>query len=142
MRTRTLTNNILRFADKPEAYQKGFTALAGPPIFKDEMAKWIRIAGTGDCLPGTSLECLAEGHIVALFNIDGVYYALDGICPHQGGPLANGQMAGSVVACPWHGWNFDVATGRHTSNPAMGQRSFAVRVEQSDVMIGLEEEKR
>ena len=105
------------------------------------MPKWIRIAGLEDCLPGKSIECLAEGQIVALFNVDGVFYALDGVCPHQGGPLATGQLAGSIVACPWHGWKFDVATGRHTAGPTVRQRSFAVRVEGHDVLIDLEERR-
>lgn len=105
------------------------------------MPNWIRVAGTEECLPGKSIECLAEGQIVALFNVDGVYHALDGVCPHQGGPLGAGRLAGSIVACPWHGWKFDVATGQHTASPTVMQRSFAVRVEGNEVLIDLEERR-
>ena len=49
----------------------------------------------------------------ALFNVDGTFYALDGVCPHQGGPLGSGEVHNCIVTCPWHGWQFDVRTGQH-----------------------------
>ncbi|HQU44480.1 MAG: ferredoxin [Planctomycetia bacterium 21-64-5] len=103
------------------------------------MARWVRIAGTRECPPGHAMECLVESAVVALFNVDGRYYALDGICPHQGGPLAKGRVAGCTVSCPWHGWQFDVATGEHAANRRLRQRSFAVRVEGEEVLIEMED---
>ena len=49
-----------------------------------------------------------RGRVIALFNVDGTFYALDGVCPHQGGPLGQGTLEGCIVTCPWHGWQFDV----------------------------------
>ncbi|MCA9103647.1 MAG: Rieske 2Fe-2S domain-containing protein, partial [Planctomycetales bacterium] len=61
---------------------------------------WVRIGRLADCPPGTSHECLARGRIVAVFNVDGAIHALDGVCPHQGGPLGKGELAGDIVTCP------------------------------------------
>lgn len=119
----------------------GFTVFDDRAIFNDEMSKWTRIAHVDDCPPGCGIECILDGQIVALFNIDGAYYACEGVCPHQGGPLAKGCLAGTVVACPWHGWQFDVITGEHAMNRTLVQRTFPVRVAGSDVFILLEEHR-
>jgi nitrite reductase/ring-hydroxylating ferredoxin subunit len=102
------------------------------------MSNWVRIATVDDCPPGNALECVAGGRIVALFNVDGAYYALDGICPHQGGPLGKGTLADCVVTCPWHGFQFDVRTGRNVSNPAIVHGAFDVKVEGGNVLVDVE----
>lgn len=102
------------------------------------MARWIHIAAAKDCPSGAGLECLVEGQIVALFNVDGIYYALDGICPHQGGPLAKGCVAGTTVSCPWHGWQFDLTSGQHRGSQSLKQRRYEVREERGEVLIDME----
>ena len=77
------------------------------------------------------------GRIVALFNVDGAFYAIDGICSHAGGPLGEGTLSGCEVTCPWHGWQFDVTTGRHALTPRIEQARFAVKVEGDSVWIEL-----
>ena len=52
------------------------------------------------------------GRIVAVFNVDGAFHALDGICPHSGGPLAKGTLRQNVVTCPWHGWTYGLHNGK------------------------------
>lgn len=54
---------------------------------------------------------LPNGDELAVFNIDGEYYAIDNFCPHKGAPLSEGQICGHIVECSWHGWQFDVRTG-------------------------------
>ena len=54
---------------------------------------------------------------VALCRVGGRPYAVTNVCPHLGGPLAEGYLEGPVLTCPWHGWRFDVTTGRSTSHP-------------------------
>lgn len=73
--------------------------------------------------------------MVALFNVGGTFYALDGVCPHQGGPLGKGELAGCIVTCPWHGWQFDVKTGSNQLRPALVQEPFPVRVEGDAVLV-------
>lgn len=73
---------------------------------------------------------------VALFNVDGVFYALDNACSHRGGPLGEGRLDGSVVTCPWHGNQFDVTTGRVITG-AQDVTAFPVHVQGDDILIDL-----
>ena len=102
------------------------------------MPRWIRIASAVDCPPGTARELVAADRIVAVFNVDGRFYALDGVCPHQGGPLGQGALDGCMITCPWHGWRFDVATGRHETNASVVHLGFPVKLEKGDVFVDLE----
>ena len=101
------------------------------------MAEWQKVAALGDISPGTARELTAGGRVIALFNVDGTYFALDGICPHAGGPLGEGDLSGSVVTCPWHGWQFDVTTGRNALNPRIEQSRFPVKIEGNDIWVEL-----
>ena len=101
------------------------------------MAEWHKVASLAEMSPGTARELTASGRIIALFNVDGTLFALDGICPHAGGPLGEGDLSGPVVTCPWHGWQFDVTTGRHALNPRIQQARFPVKIEGNDVWVEL-----
>lgn len=103
----------------------------------NHMANWQKIATTADCPPGSAIELVAGERIVALFNVDDVFHALDGVCPHQGGPLGQGDLAGCIVTCPWHGWQFDVRTGQNQLSATIRQPSLPVRVEGDDVLVDL-----
>ncbi|MCA9156976.1 MAG: non-heme iron oxygenase ferredoxin subunit [Planctomycetales bacterium] len=98
----------------------------------------IKVAEISDIPPGSSKFVDADGLLLALFNIDGVFYALDDACPHQGAPLSEGEIRGCVVVCPWHGWEFDVTSGKRV-NPfgAPNTETYRVVVEGNDVMIDL-----
>jgi len=62
--------------------------------------------------PGTFTRFeLAEGEELAVYNIDGEYYATENFCPHKGALLTEGRLCGHVVECGWHGWQFDVRNG-------------------------------
>jgi nitrite reductase (NADH) small subunit len=101
------------------------------------MAQWTKVAAVDDCPPGTGLELVAGDRVVALFNVEGTFHALDGVCPHQGGPLAEGEVTGCVVTCPWHGWQFDVRTGQHQFSATIRQPTLPVRVEDDAVLVDL-----
>ena len=85
--------------------------------------------------PGEGRELLAGERLIALYRVGDQFHALDGICPHQGGPLGQGCLEGSMVTCPWHGWQFDVKTGSHGANSSIRQPQLAVRVDGSDVFV-------
>jgi len=99
------------------------------------VANWQRLAAVTDLPVGTSGEYVAGDRIVALFNVDGKFYALDGICPHQGGPLGKGFLDGCIVTCPWHGFQFDVTTGQHQTSRSLVHPTFPVKVEDGGVWV-------
>ena len=99
------------------------------------MPDWIPIAEASECPPGTSIERVADGRMVAIANVDGTLHAIDGLCPHQGGPLGTGELCGSVLTCPWHGWQFDVATGRHRVSATVRQAVHDVREREGKIEI-------
>jgi len=102
------------------------------------MANWVRVCSTSDCSPGEATEWVVGDRVIALVHVDQRWVALDGICPHQGGPLGKGRVSGTVLTCPWHGWQFDVTTGRHQSIPSLIQPTLPVKVEGSDVFVDLD----
>ena len=101
------------------------------------MPGFVKMATIEELPPGTSREVEHEGRIFALFNVDGAILAIDGICPHQGGPLADGAVSGGVVTCPWHGWQFELETGRSTISARIKQSVYEVKVEGSDVLVAV-----
>ena len=79
------------------------------------------------------------GQKIAVFNMGGKYYAIENTCPHRGGPLAEGMVAGDEVICPWHGSRFNIKTGAFLTPPArQGVKSFPVRVAENDVEVEIE----
>ena len=101
------------------------------------MAKVVKVAGVNDLSPGQGKVVHAEGQDLALFNVDGTFHAIHNTCLHRGGPLGDGELKGTTVTCPWHGWQYDVTTGNNVKNPAVTVASFPVNVEGSDVLIEL-----
>ena len=102
------------------------------------MPKLVKIAQTGDLSPGQGKVFEAEGQTIALFNVDGTFYAIENTCTHVGGPLGEGALVGSEITCPWHGAQFNVASGKVLGAPARSDvKSFVVTVEGSDVLIEL-----
>jgi nitrite reductase/ring-hydroxylating ferredoxin subunit len=99
------------------------------------MAGFVKLASLSELPPGSAKEVEHDGRIYALFNVDGAISVLDGICPHQGGPLAEGPVEGTMVTCPWHGWQFDVRTGKTPLNGRITQPVFEVKVEGDDVLV-------
>lgn len=101
------------------------------------MAEWHKVADVAEVPQGAGKEIAVGGRLVALFNVDGEFRAIDGICAHQGGPLGKGKLAGGIVTCPWHGWQFDVAAGTHCLNPRICQTVFESKIEDGNVFVRL-----
>lgn len=81
---------------------------------------------------------MAGENVVALFHVGDAFYALDGICPHAGGPLGEGVLTGEVVTCPWHGWQFNVKSGHHCLNPRIEHSTFSVEVRGDEIFVNVE----
>ena len=104
------------------------------------MARFVKVGNTSefqDLEAGRLVD--AGGQAIAIFDLGGNYYAIENTCPHRGGPLAEGEMDGEEVICPWHGARFNIKTGATLSPPAQrGVKSFPVRVTGDDVEIEIE----
>src|ERR1700674_2963626 len=102
------------------------------------MGEFIKVAGAGEIAPGEARAVEAGGKRIALFNVDGAFYAIDDTCTHRGGPLSEGLVVGTEVTCPWHGAVFDVTTGSVLGAPApRSVASYAVRIEGDDIELEL-----
>ncbi|HEV7746387.1 MAG TPA: non-heme iron oxygenase ferredoxin subunit [Pyrinomonadaceae bacterium] len=103
------------------------------------MSKTVKAAEIRELSPGTGKVVQVDDHEIALFNVDGEFFAINNICSHSGGPLCEGDLSADIVECPWHGAQFNVRTGAAICPPAPADvRSFPVRVEGNDVLIELE----
>jgi 3-phenylpropionate/trans-cinnamate dioxygenase ferredoxin subunit len=101
------------------------------------MPQLIKVASTTDLGPGDAKSIEVAGKKIALFNLDGSFYAIDDKCTHEGGPLSEGEvLSDGEVMCPWHGAVYDIKTGAVLGPPALrGVASYAVRVDGSDVLV-------
>jgi nitrite reductase (NADH) small subunit len=82
------------------------------------MSELVRICSEAELPPvGQAREFTAGGKSVCVANVDGVICAVDNVCPHRGGPLAEGFIEEGKIVCPWHAWSFDPATGCATHFP-------------------------
>jgi len=100
------------------------------------MADFVKVAKTNEIEPGHGRLVETGGKQIALFNVDGQFFAVDNTCTHRGGPLAEGEISGHEVTCPWHGATFDVRTGQVLGPPA--QRvvvCYGLRVTGTDIEI-------
>jgi 3-phenylpropionate/trans-cinnamate dioxygenase ferredoxin subunit len=106
--------------------------------------------------PGTKEQVQVEGRAIAVFNVDGRFYALRDVCPHQGAPLSRGAIVGNLsatepgryvydaeqkrVRCPWHGWEYDLVTGQSSFDPRRNRvRSFPVSIEDGSTVLAAAE---
>ncbi len=100
------------------------------------MTKWIGVADKKDLQPGTSICVEAAGHPIALFNVEGTFYAIAETCTHRGGPLSQGEVDTTTVTCLWHGAQFDLRTGDVLGPPAPeGVASYKVLLEEGRVKV-------
>jgi nitrite reductase (NADH) small subunit len=101
--------------------------------------------------PGQRRIVQVAGRSIGLFNVGGRLFALHNGCPHRGGPLCEGRLGGTtmpargyafpwglegrILRCAWHGWEFDVATGRALADPRVHARTYPVAVEDGDIVV-------
>ena len=109
------------------------------------------VARAEEIPPGERKIVEIGGRSIGVFNIDGSYYALRNRCPHQGGPLCAGNVRRRLLSrepgrveladgtpllvCPWHGWQYDLATGESFAPGDLNARSYPVSVEPGDELV-------
>ena len=100
------------------------------------MAEFVKAVRAADLAPGTGTVVELNGVRIAIFNVDGAFYAMNDTCTHASGPLSEGELDGTVVTCPLHGATFDVKTGAVLGPPASdGVRSYEVKIEGEEVLV-------
>jgi nitrite reductase/ring-hydroxylating ferredoxin subunit len=97
---------------------------------------FTKVATVQEIPPGRGKEVTVDGKVLAVFNDNGKFYALDNECTHSGAPLAEGDCDGGVVQCPWHGACFNLTTGDVLSRPATrGVKAYPVQVVGEEVQV-------
>ena len=98
---------------------------------------FVIAAKIADMPVGAVHEFQVSGEAVALANVDGKFFAINNTCLHRGGPLGEGSLQDKIVTCPWHGWEYDVTTGKLLQNPSMGVACYATEVRGEEVFVDI-----
>lgn len=86
---------------------------------------------------GQIREFQVDGKAIAIANVDGKFFAINSVCLHHGGPLGEGDLNGSLVTCPWHGWQYDVITGKLAQQPDSGVDCYPVELRENELYVDL-----
>jgi len=107
----------------------------------EQMSEFTRVCKVTDLPDPGQLVVEVGDRLVALFRVDGEFWAIDDLCTHDGGPLADGELDGHAIICPRHGARFDIRTGRVLSMPATRDiTAHEVKVEGEEVWIRMKDE--
>lgn len=101
------------------------------------MSEFQTVAKVGSIPPGTGRAFPVDGRVIAVFNDQGTYRAIDDFCPHMGASLASGDLEDSIVTCPWHAWRFRLKDGAWADNPRIGIGCYPVRVVGEEIQVQL-----
>ncbi len=104
------------------------------------MPNWVDVAAESDCPVGQALEVVAAKRMIAIYHTEEGFFATDGMCAHQGGPIGQGELCGNIVTCPWHGWQYDVTTGKHELSPIRLDR-YAIKTEAGRIFVDVTEDE-
>ena len=107
----------------------------GPCSLHALMTEFTTVAKTTDIPSGQGQAFAVAGRMVAVFNEDGRFFAIDDFCPHMGASLAGGYLADGVVTCPWHAWRFCIHDGRWCDNPRIKIDAFETRVVGDEIQV-------
>jgi nitrite reductase (NADH) small subunit len=99
------------------------------------MAEFVRAIAASDLAPGQCAEVAVGATPVAIYNVDGKFYATSNTCLHRGGPLGQGLLQGQEVMCPWHAWSWNVTTGENAANGTLKIPTYEVKVEGGEVFV-------
>ena len=103
------------------------------------MSEFQKVAVRAELPPGAKKLVDLDGRAIAIFNVDGDYFAIDDVCTHDGGPLAEGELEGAEIRCPRHGARFDVRTGKALCFPAIEPvETLSVEVRGDDIYVSPE----
>ncbi|MBD3226544.1 MAG: Rieske 2Fe-2S domain-containing protein [Caldithrix sp.] len=99
------------------------------------MTEFIKVAKMSDLQPGEKMEVDYDEESVALFNIDGSFYAIRNECTHEYSTLVDGELEGDEIICPLHDARFNVKTGQETAPAFEPVETFEVKIDGDDILI-------
>lgn len=97
--------------------------------------EWTPIGKTSDLTPEKGKAFKVAGKNIAVFWIDGTYYAIENSCYHQGEPLDKGLVKDCIVTCPAHSWKFDLRSGECTRDDSIIMKTFSIKAEGDDLLV-------
>ena len=101
------------------------------------MANYVAVARADELAPGEVRRVQAGDEEIALARIGDEFYAVQGACLHLKGPLGDGRLEDHVLTCPWHGWQYDLRTGKNEFDLAIQLRTYDVSVENGEVRVAV-----
>ena len=103
------------------------------------MSQFISVLDVASLPPGQGRTVVVRGRELAVFNLNGEFFAVDNICPHKGGPLGAGLLNEERIFCPMHGWEFEVKTGACLTRPDRPVKTHSVQVRDGQVQVCVDE---
>jgi nitrite reductase (NADH) small subunit len=97
----------------------------------------VKVGPAGLLPPGSAIHVEVDDGAVAVCNVGGQFHAIDGICPHSGGPLGHGALHGTTLVCPYHAWGFDCVTGASDADDELKLATYPVKVENGEIWVEL-----
>lgn len=96
---------------------------------------WQKACRVDEVVDGQGREFLVNGQVIAVFIQAGQLRVTDGMCAHQGGPIAQGELDGNCVTCPWHGWQYDISNGNNLLTGKKMLDCFPVEVRDDEIWV-------
>lgn len=109
------------------------------------------VARASDLAPGECAIVTIKRHSVGVFNVNGTFVAVLNVCPHELAPVCRGRVSGTtlpsapgefrwgregeILSCPWHGWEFDLVTGKALADPRVRVRRYPTEVVDGTVFV-------
>jgi nitrite reductase (NADH) small subunit/3-phenylpropionate/trans-cinnamate dioxygenase ferredoxin subunit len=103
------------------------------------MGEFVTVAKVGAIPVGEGETFTVGERLVAVFNQDGEYFAINDLCPHMGASLAAGSLEDGVVTCPWHAWRFKICDGTWCDSPKIKTDSYEVRIAGDEIQVRMPE---
>ena len=110
----------------------------GALTLSEELQSFQTVARVGDVADGTGIAVEVKGRAIALILDEGVYFAVDDQCPHQGAPLCDGIILDRTVTCTWHGWRFSLDDGRWIDSPRIRIGTYPVQVAGDEIQVAVD----
>jgi nitrite reductase (NADH) small subunit len=101
------------------------------------MNEMQRVGSLKELKERKSLDVTFGEQKIAVFYINGEVIATSGKCPHAGGPIQCGDIEGSKLTCPWHGWTFDLRSGACTDDPTQILPIYPVKVDDDNILVAV-----